>query len=120
MHGVILGLEIVEPGWKVFRVAPVPGERLKWAEGRYLSGYGEYAIRWGVRDGEGEEKLVWKRVKVPPNTKAQVKLPESEDVRIVGSVNYTWEAPYQPESWPPKAISPPTMTPDDDPSEEDS
>lgn len=120
MHGVILGLSIVEPGWKVFRVAPVPGAALKWAEGSYLSGYGECAVRWEIRDAGGEQKLFWMRVKVPLNTTAQVKLPGSDEVKVVGSGTYTWEASYKAEAWPPRAICPPTIAADDDLPEEES
>jgi alpha-L-rhamnosidase len=120
MHGVILGLGIVEPGWKVLKVAPVPGAKLKFAEGRYLSGYGECVVRWEIRGGEGEGKLFWLRVKVPPNTTAQVKLPGSEDVKTVSSGTYTWEVPYQAEAWPPRAIYPPIIPRDDDLPDEDS
>ncbi len=115
MHGVILGLSIVEPGWKVFRVEPVPGGNLKWAEGRYLSGYGQCAVRWEIR----EEQWFWLRVKVPPNTEAFVKLPGSSDVRMVGSGIHTWEVRYSADPWPPRAIFPPTMVSDDQLPEED-
>ncbi|KAE9365400.1 glycoside hydrolase family 78 protein [Stipitochalara longipes BDJ] len=120
MHGVILGLGIVEPGWKVFRITPVPGAKLKWAEGKYLSGYGECAVRWEIRDAEGEGKLFWMRVKVPPNTTAQVNLPGSDEVEIVGSGTYTWEVPYEAEAWPPRAIYPPIIPRDDDLPDEES
>jgi alpha-L-rhamnosidase len=113
MHGAVLGLGVVEPGWKVFRVEPVPGAKLKWAKGGYASGYGECAVRWEIRGGEGGE-MFWMRVKVPPNTKGQVKLPGSDDVKIVGSGIYTWEVPYQAEQWPPRAIYPPIIVADDD------
>jgi alpha-L-rhamnosidase len=119
MHGVILGLGTVEPGWKVFRVEPVPGAKLKWAEGRYTSGYGECAVRWEIRSGEGGE-VFWMRVKVPPNTKVQVKLPGSDDVKVVGSGIYTWEVPHKAELWPPRAIYPPMIVADDDLPDEDS
>jgi alpha-L-rhamnosidase len=120
MHSVILGLGIVEPGWKVFKVAPEPGANLKWAEGRYLSGYGECTVRWEIRGGEGGREVFWMSMKVPPNTKAQVKLPGSEDMKMVGSGIYTWEVPYQAGTWPPRAIYPPTVAPDDDLLNEDS
>jgi alpha-L-rhamnosidase len=115
MHGVTLGLSIVEAGWKVFRVAPVPGAALKWAEGTYLSGYGECAVRWEIRGREGAEKSFWMRIKVPPNTTAQVQLPGSSGaVEVVGSGTYTWEVSYQAEAWPPRAIYPPTIPVDDE------
>jgi alpha-L-rhamnosidase len=111
MYNVILGLKIVEPGWRVFRIEPIPGGGLRWAEGSYLSGYGNISVRWEVK---GDHKLFWIRVQVPPSTTAQVKLPSTEEVKTVGSGTHEWEVPYQAETWPPRAIYPPTMTPADE------
>ncbi|KAK9482554.1 glycoside hydrolase family 78 protein [Lipomyces starkeyi] len=114
IHSVIAGLKIAEPGWRVFRVEPVPGGGLRWAEGRYLSGYGECAVRWEIKGRGGEKESFWVRVRVPPNTTAQVKLPGSYEVKIVGSGVYSWEVPYQAEEWPPRALYPPSMLADDE------
>ncbi|KAH8724381.1 bacterial alpha-L-rhamnosidase domain protein [Phaeosphaeriaceae sp. PMI808] len=111
MYNVILGVKAAEPGWRAFHIEPIPGGGLRWAEGSYLSAYGNITVRWEIKDNN---KLFWIRVLVPPNTTAKVRLPGTEEVKFVGSGTFEWEAPYEAEEWPPRAIYPPMMTPADE------
>ena len=48
----VLGVEPVEPGFRVFRVAPQPPPGLAWARGTVPTPYGDIAVEW-KRAGEG-------------------------------------------------------------------
>jgi alpha-L-rhamnosidase len=111
MYNVILGLKAMEPGWRIFRIEPIPGGGLRWAKGSYMCAYGEISVRWEVKN---HDKLFWVRVNIPPGTTAQITLPGTKDVKTVGSGTHEWEVTYQAEVWPPRAIYPPTMTPADE------
>jgi len=113
MHSVIAGLSPLEKGWRSFKVEPIPGGALKFAEGKYLSGYGACFVRWEIREDDESKEIFSIRVKVPPNTTAQLKLPGSSDVKHLGSGEHIWEVPYESEEWPPRAIIP-SMLPEDD------
>lgn len=114
MHKSILGMRAAEPGWGVWRVEPVPGGALKWAEGRFLSPYGLCTVRWDVRDKDGGEVFMM-RVEVPPNTRCQVKLPNGDEREVtVGSGVHKFECVYVPQEWPVRAKYPRHMKPDDD------
>ncbi|OBT81955.1 hypothetical protein VE02_09499 [Pseudogymnoascus sp. 03VT05] len=115
MHRNIIGLRPLEDGWRVFAIEPIPGGGLTSAEGSFLSPYGDCRVRWAIADGtEPGIKVFSLFVVVPPNAKAEVKLPGTEGVIKVGSGKYDWTVSFVPEEWPPRAIFPPTMEPDDD------
>lgn len=80
MNQVIGGLAPAQPGWKVTSIAPVPGGGITNAKCRYLSPYGEVSSEWHV-DDSGFHLCV----RVPPNTQAEVRLPGSKDILVVGS-----------------------------------
>ena len=48
----ILGVEPVEPGFKVFRVAPQPPDGLAWARGKVPTPHGDIEVAW-KREGDG-------------------------------------------------------------------
>lgn len=79
VHGVVGGLRPGEPGWRVVRVAPVPGGGITSADTRFVSQYGENRVQWQV-DGDRFSM----EVRVPPNAVAEVTVPGGE-VRKVGS-----------------------------------
>lgn len=87
MHGVIGGLSPAEPGWKTINVEPIPGGELTHAHTKFMSPYGLVSTEWWV-DGK-KFRLV---VKVPPNTKANVKLPGAEKMETVGSGTHEFNA----------------------------
>lgn len=44
---------------------------------------------------------------LPPNTTAEIKLPGSAEVEIVGSGDHSYRIPYEAPQWPPMPIYPP-------------
>jgi len=68
----IAGLEPLPeaPGWKRFRVAPLPGGGLTHAAARLQTPHGEASSCWRIEDGRLRLGVV-----IPPNTSAEVVLP---------------------------------------------
>ncbi|KAL1961235.1 hypothetical protein VTO42DRAFT_3181 [Malbranchea cinnamomea] len=118
MHRNIAGLRPLEPGWRTFAIEPVPGGGLKWAEGKFVSSYGECYVKWEIRSdrpsGDDGTLVVRVTAQVPPNTSAKVKLPGSNSILTVGSGSYQWEVPFTPQTWPPRALYPPELPRDDE------
>lgn len=90
IHQKIGGLAPAQPGWKVIQVAPEPGGGITFANSTYLSPYGQVGASWQVGDSGRGFDLV---VTVPPNTKAEVTLPASQRVEMVGSGRHTFSEP---------------------------
>lgn len=66
----LCGIKATEAGFKSFEVSPVLDKRFTFAERRFISVYGEIAVKWVVADG------VFKiSVKVPCNTSADIVMP---------------------------------------------
>ena len=77
LHQYVAGLQLLEPGYRRFRVAPRPGGGLTWAEARHDSPYGPIEVRWTQRD-----ERIELQVTVPPGTTAEVLLPAGEPVTL--------------------------------------
>ncbi len=71
LHQYVAGLQIVEPGYRVFRVAPRPGGGVTSASAWRESPYGRIEVSWGVEAGRGELQVT-----VPDGTTAEVALPD--------------------------------------------
>ena len=71
-YDTIAGLRPVPtaPGWKRFRIAPIPGGGLTSAEATLQTPHGRAASRWKI--ASGRMRLT---VRIPPNTEADVELP---------------------------------------------
>ncbi len=67
----ILGIEPIIPGYQHFRIKPVPGGTLTWAEGHFDSIHGRIAVRW---ERKGDAFTL--RVQIPCNTRAEIILPD--------------------------------------------
>ncbi|MDO4343777.1 MAG: macro domain-containing protein [Eubacteriales bacterium] len=67
----VAGLEAMEPGWKRFRVQPMPGGGLTWAEAYTETPFGQVRARWEIRDGSFEL-----RVDVPEGAACEAVLPD--------------------------------------------
>jgi alpha-L-rhamnosidase len=80
LHEYVAGIRLLDegPGYVHFRVAPMPGSGgLTWAEAVHDSPYGRVESSWTI---VGEVfRLV---VRVPPNTKAEVQLPDGSEHRV--------------------------------------
>ena len=72
LYDTVAGLQPLPeaPGWKRFRIAPLPGGGLTHATGRVMTPHGLASSAWQVE--KNEVKLV---VMIPPNTEAEVALP---------------------------------------------
>lgn len=86
IHRTIGGLAPAEPGWQTVAVAPVPGGGITSADTKYVSSYGEVRAKWAISGGKFKLEL-W----VPPNSKANVKLPKGDKVTHVGSGYHQFE-----------------------------
>jgi alpha-L-rhamnosidase len=73
LYGTVAGLQLIEPGWRRFRVAPRPSGGLEWAEAHHESPYGRIDVRW-----ERADDRLKVEVSVPPGTTAEVVLPDRE------------------------------------------
>jgi alpha-L-rhamnosidase len=71
LHTHVAGIQLIEPGFRRFRVAPQLGGGLTWAEAVHDSPYGRIESSWRI-DGE----VVHLTVTVPPGTSAEVVLPD--------------------------------------------
>lgn len=66
----VLGIDLLEPGFKRIQIKPTPGVNLTHASGHYDSPAGRIASDWRL---EGDAFSL--NVTIPPNTKAEVSLP---------------------------------------------
>ncbi len=89
MHRTVGGIEAVEPGFRRIRVAPRPGGGMTKSEARHLSPYGEIAVRWEIDGGEFRLEAT-----VPPNCRAELRLPGTDRGEEVGSGTHTRRVPY--------------------------
>ena len=67
----ICGLDIVEPGYRRFRVKPLVGGNLAWAECRHESPFGTIRVRWDMLDDQFKLQLT-----VPFGTVCEIELPD--------------------------------------------
>ena len=87
LHRVVGGLERTEPGWRHFRVAPLPGGELTWAKTAHETPHGRAEVEWRVEGG-----VVSVNLTVPDGTRATVVLPLHPDGLTVevGPGSHSW------------------------------
>ena len=68
------GLEATAPGYREFRIAPMPGGDLSWAEVSHSCPYGEIQVKWETK---GDVFTI--SFQVPAGTKAHVVLPDGSE-----------------------------------------
>ncbi len=85
LYSRMAGLEETAPGYKRFRVAPIPGGNVTWAKFAYRCPFGQIRVSW-----EKNEKNFRLAVTVPCGTEAEILLP-SGDRFIRGSGSYCFE-----------------------------
>lgn len=78
LHTVVGGVEMLEPGWKTFRVRPRPGGDFTSCEVSFEGPYGRVGCQWVVEERAGN-RVFKMRIEVPPNTRAWVVLPGQEE-----------------------------------------
>lgn len=79
LHQYVAGIQVVEPGYRRFRVEPRPGSGITWARGRHDSPHGAIEVRW--RQAEGGFEI---DVTVPDGTTADVVLPQGDTTTLQG------------------------------------
>ncbi|MDV7216184.1 glycoside hydrolase family 78 protein [Streptomyces prunicolor] len=105
LHRTVAGLTAAGPGWRRLRIAPVPGGDLTWAKAAHDTPYGRAEAGWrieSVKGGKGDILVV--EASIPPNTRAEVQLPDGSAPVEVGSGRHTFRRPYTAPPWPPTAI----------------
>jgi alpha-L-rhamnosidase len=102
LHRTVAGLAAAEPGWRRLRIAPLPGGDLTWAKATHDTPYGRAEAGWRIEGAERDILVV--EVSVPPNTTAEVQLPDDTDPFEVGSGRHTFRCPYTAPNWPPATI----------------
>lgn len=65
------GLEMTSPGYKTFRIAPIPGGNLAWAKVSHVSPYGEIISSWEIKDNQFTLNAA-----IPEGTTAEIMLPD--------------------------------------------
>ncbi|KAL4895575.1 bacterial alpha-L-rhamnosidase-domain-containing protein [Aspergillus ambiguus] len=107
LHENVGGISIIEPGWRVFKVQPVPGGTIKSACIQYESPYGFIECSWSVQDAS---RFIMK-LSIPPNTSALVFLPEEGCVssnekkgNLLPSGYYEMSCQFKADPWPPSPL----------------
>jgi alpha-L-rhamnosidase len=77
LHRYVAGLQIVEPGYRRFRVAPRPGGGITHARTHHDSPRGRIEVAWRLDGGEGSIDVT-----VPPGTEAELALPDGRTERL--------------------------------------
>lgn len=81
----VAGIEQIEGGYRVSKIAPKPGGGLKWAKANVQTPYGELSSEWHIK--EGKFRLT---IQVPAGTECVVTLPSGADYRT-GSGKWEYE-----------------------------
>jgi len=87
LHRYVAGLQLVEPGYRRFRVAPRPGGGITSARTHHDSPHGRIDVSWKIDDaGQGVIDVA-----VPAGTVAELRLPDGPDeVLEPGEHRRTW------------------------------
>jgi alpha-L-rhamnosidase len=88
LHRYVAGLQLVDPGYRRFRVAPRPGGGVTGASTHHDSPYGRIEVSWRLDDGCGSVQ-----VRVPDECRAELVVPGGgHEVLGAGSHHRTWPA----------------------------
>ena len=82
----ICGLEAIEPGYRRFRVRPVPGGGLTWAECEHHSPQGRIKVRWEIEDNSFRLSVT-----VPKDSTCEISLPDGSQ-HTVESGDHTFHS----------------------------
>lgn len=93
LHEDVVGIRAVEPGYRRSRIEPLILPGLEHAEAEHLTPYGPLRVRWERRQGE-----VVLTAQVPPNTTADVVLPDGRSFDVLsGDHSWTFDEAPRPE-----------------------
>jgi alpha-L-rhamnosidase len=86
LHRYVAGLQIVEPGYRRFRVAPRPGGGITWARTHHDAPSGRIEVAWELAGHDG--RIV---VTVPAGATADLVVPDGHTEQLVaGTHERTW------------------------------
>ncbi len=71
LHRYVAGLQILEPGYRRFRITPMPGGTITNARTHHHSPHGRIDIAWSLDGGTGQLEVT-----VPDGTEAELLLPD--------------------------------------------
>ncbi len=77
----VAGIEALEPGYKNFKIKPMPGGNLTWAKASLITGFGKIISDWQITD------RFTISVEVPVNTSCTLELPDGTS-QVLGSGSY--------------------------------
>ncbi len=90
LYQVVAGIRQAEPGFKNIIIQPIPGGGLTYAKASYQSMYGRILSAWKIIDS----KFILE-IQIPPNTHAQIYLPDGSLPNQVGSGCYRFSCPWR-------------------------
>ena len=85
----IAGIEATAPGYRTFRIQPVPGGDLSWAAGQVETPYGLIRSEWRLEQSEFNIQI-----QVPVGTDCELVLPDGS-TRHFGSGSYSQACPME-------------------------
>ena len=86
LHQYVAGLQLIEPGYRRFKVEPRIGGGLTHASTHHLSPCGRIEVRWSLQAGRGGISIT-----VPPGTQAELVLPDgARETLGPGTHQRTW------------------------------
>jgi alpha-L-rhamnosidase len=89
LHRYVAGLQVVEPGYRRFRVAPRPGAGVSWVRTHHDSPHGRIEVAWKLDGDVGSLEVT-----VPEGTTAEVVLPGLAPESLEpGSHTLAWAVP---------------------------
>ena len=91
LHRTVAGLAPAEPAYRRLRIAPRPGPGISSAAATHETPYGRAEVSWTL---DGSSFAL--EVTVPPNTSAEVSLPDGSAPVEVGSGRHTFERTVVP------------------------
>jgi alpha-L-rhamnosidase len=106
LHEYVGGISLIEPGWKVFKVQPIPGGTIRSANIQYESPYGLIQCSWEL----DENSVFSMKLQIPPSSSALVIMPEkkanegSSQGIIFHSGRYDLSCHYHADPWPPTPL----------------
>ena len=100
MHRSLAGLAPAEPGYRVIRIEPRPLPEFDYATTSHETPYGRASAGWKRSGGSIVVEAV-----VAPNTTAEVLLPGSSEVVVVGSGAHSWTVDDAADAAPTAALT---------------
>lgn len=88
MYRRLLGIDLIEPGYKKILIAPMPIKGIENARGELKTQYGKIGCNWIIEDG-----IFTVEAQIPFNCTAIVKLPGGESEQV-GSGTHTFSQEY--------------------------